>query len=328
MSNPLFSIIVSVYNVEQYLVQCVESILIQSFKSYEIILVNDGSTDGSPSICDKYSIKYRNIKTIHKDNGGVSDARNVGIQQAIGDYILFIDSDDFIAENSLQIITNTIAEKPDVDVVFLKAIKYFEDGRKIPLGDGYIKSNITSKSQREVFQHIATLPKYPGSSCTKLVRRNIIVGNNLYYEKGRTAEDLDWCMQLFLKAKSFNFCDFNYYFYRQQRQGSITNSVTLKKVEDLLYVIKKWTKQAQNDFELSDICDFIYSCAAYEYLVFLPLYAQLKLNEKLSIKKEVNSLSWLLQYRSDKRTMSVKLFLKVFGIDFTSSLLRLYLQYR
>ena len=97
----LFSVIIPVYNIADYLPQCIDSVLAQDFQDYEIILVDDGSTDGSSEICDKYVLEYEQIKVIHKENTGPSDARNIGIKNAIGDYIIFLDGDDFWQGNTI-----------------------------------------------------------------------------------------------------------------------------------------------------------------------------------------------------------------------------------
>ncbi|HEM5303194.1 TPA: glycosyltransferase family 2 protein, partial [Streptococcus suis] len=97
MSKILLSVIIPVYQVEKYLKRCIDSVLAQKFIDYEIILVDDGSTDSSPAICDAYSAEYPHISVIHKENGGLSDARNVGIKHAAGEYIFFLDSDDWIS---------------------------------------------------------------------------------------------------------------------------------------------------------------------------------------------------------------------------------------
>lgn len=109
--------IIPVYNVEKYIEQCVESILGQDYDKREIVLVDDGSTDTSGSICDVYAAKYENVIVIHKENGGLSDARNVGLAKATGDYILFVDADDFIEKNSLSSIVE-IVNANSVDAVF------------------------------------------------------------------------------------------------------------------------------------------------------------------------------------------------------------------
>ena len=102
--NPEISIIVPVYNVEKYLKRCIDSILNQSFTDFELILVDDGSTDNSGEIIDEYAIKDERIKVIHKENGGLSSARNVGIEYSKGNYIAFVDSDDYINKNMYKIL--------------------------------------------------------------------------------------------------------------------------------------------------------------------------------------------------------------------------------
>lgn len=324
MINPMISFIVPVYNVEQYLDECIQSVLNQSYRNFEMILVDDGSTDKSGIICDTYLEKDKRIKIFHKANGGLSDARNFGISKATGKYILFLDSDDYIINNSLQEIINIVNEQPMVDVVFLNAIKYFNDKKQIPLSDGYIKSKIKDKTQKEVLQHVATMSKYPGSACTKLIKRDIILKNSIFFEKGRTAEDLDWSMRLFSVAHSYNYCDKDYYCYRQQREGSITSSVTLKKTKDLLYVIEKWIKCSVN----REIQQAIYSCAAYEYNILLFMYANLSAYEKRQIRREVNSYAWLLKCRQDKKTKIIRCCYKFLGLEITARLLRVYINIR
>ena len=108
MHNPMISVIVPVYNAEKYLKECIRSILNQTIQNLELILVNDGSTDGSGYICDEYINKDNRIKVIHKENGGVSSARNMGISEATGEYFTFVDSDDYLEPNALEILYNDI----------------------------------------------------------------------------------------------------------------------------------------------------------------------------------------------------------------------------
>ena len=99
-----FSVIVPVYNVEKYLKECLDSILSQTFKDFELILVNDGSKDSSPAICDEYAEKDSRVKVIHKENGGQSTARNMGIEKATGEFAVFLDSDDLLSPNTFEIL--------------------------------------------------------------------------------------------------------------------------------------------------------------------------------------------------------------------------------
>ncbi|HEM5188819.1 TPA: glycosyltransferase, partial [Streptococcus suis] len=111
MSKILLSVIIPVYQVEKYLKRCIDSVLAQKFIDYEIILVDDGSTDSSPEICDEYSIEHPHISVIHKENGGLSDARNVGIKHAVGEYIFFLDSDDWISPTMFESLKEIISSK-------------------------------------------------------------------------------------------------------------------------------------------------------------------------------------------------------------------------
>lgn len=129
-----FSIIVPVYNVEKYLNRCIDSILSQGFKSYEIILVDDGATDSCPAICDKYGLLSNKIKVVHQKNGGLSKARNVGMEKAIGQYIMFLDSDDWIAEYSLSTFAKII-DKDQCDLIVGRARTISDEGKsrdKVP----------------------------------------------------------------------------------------------------------------------------------------------------------------------------------------------------
>ncbi len=324
---PKISIIVPVYNVEKYLECCIESILQQKFKDYEIILVDDGSKDSSGSLCDRYSKKYQFIHTIHKENGGLSDARNVGIENAKGDYILFIDSDDYIGINSLTEINHTLDEDVDVDVVFLEAIKVFKDGRTIPLGDSYKKEFIYCKTQKEVINHLTDLPKFPGSACTKLIKRSLINSYELYFQKGLLSEDIDWTIRLLLAAKRFNCCQCNYYYYRQQREGSITNTVKIKNIESLMYIIKKWSSNSQQQLT-TEFQDQINMFMAYEYVIILAYYGLLKKEVNESVKIEIKEYAWLLSFNRNRKGKIINVAYNIIGINAISKVLGIYLKYR
>jgi len=314
-----FSIIIPVFNTSKYLEQCIDSIIYQSVNDFEIILVNDGSTDNSGVICNYYSQKYSFIKVIHKENGGLSDARNTGLLYAEGDYILFIDSDDYIFRDSIAEIKKTLNEKPDVDVIFLNAYKVYDNGKKIPLGDNYDKKRIYNKSHENVLEHIANLPKFPGSACTKLVKRSLIENNNLYFEKNLLAEDIDWTVKLLLSAKTFNYCEANYYFYRQGRKGSITNTKNDNLFYSLLYIIKKWSiplNQSTNRFQ-----KYINAFMAYEYVILLHLYGKLSRAKKSIFFDDIKSYSWLLKESKIRTVKIVDLLYDVLGPEIVSSIL-------
>lgn len=111
---PKVSVIIPVYNAEKYLRKCLDSVLAQSFADFEVLLINDGSTDGSGKICDDYAQKDARVKVFHKENGGVSSARNLGLDNATGDWIVFVDSDDYVEKNYFEVINNNLSQEIDV----------------------------------------------------------------------------------------------------------------------------------------------------------------------------------------------------------------------
>lgn len=315
----LISFVIPVYNVEKYLSDCLESILNQDCRDYEILLVDDGSTDSSGNICEEYAGKYSNISVIHQKNGGLSEARNTGIKNAKGKYILFVDSDDYIGKGSLKEIVSYCDELgKDIDVMFLEAYKVFPDYTVEPLGDGYVECKINGKSKQEVMQHLCSLPKYPGSACTKLVRRDLIIQNSIYFESGLLSEDLDWTIRLLKSAKKFGYCPVKYYFYRQCRFGSITNSVSKKNVSDLLYILEKWSDKNQTRPYQNEINAFM----AYEYMVTLYNYGALKKESKKELEDRIKRIRWIIYKGKTRKTKIIAFLIRLLGVNMTAYLLQ------
>lgn len=314
------SIIVPVYNVKQYLEECIESLLRQDIDDLEVILVNDGSTDGSEELCDAYSIRYEFIRVIHKENGGLSDARNAGLRAITGEYVVFVDSDDYLAHHALKTIAENVnLSKPDV--VFLEATKIFFDGRLVPMGDGYIKNAIDNRTKQEVLEHLSKLPKFPGSACTKMIKADLIKQHNLFFEKGLFCEDIDWTVRLLTAAETFAYCPINYYYYRQGRANSITASVGLKNLQDLLSIIDKWANQnlSYRPFQRE-----INAFMAYEYVVVLLMYVSL---DAITAKKKLEDIKknkWLLRCGKSRKVKFINAVAGSLGIVATARILKWY----
>ena len=230
VENPLFSIIVPIYNVERYLEQCIESVIAQDYQNYELILVDDGSPDNSIDICIKYAKKYKNIIVIHKTNGGLSDARNAGIKVAQGEYIMFLDSDDYWeGKTALSEIKNIITNSsPDLiiyDMAYLynKEIEYYISS-KDDLTGNYLKDFIFL-TQRNIYRPTA---------CNKIIKRAILIENHLLFKFGISHEDLEWSFKLAQCINTYSIYNKAFYIYRTKRKGSITEFVNVKNTEDLL----------------------------------------------------------------------------------------------
>lgn len=205
-----FSILVPVYNVERYLAECIDSILKQSFKDYEIVLVDDGSTDSSGAICEDYANAYSDkIKVIHKKNQGLISARRVGINEAKGEFCVFVDSDDFVEKDLLETIEQYLCQEGDIDIV-MYTFKYYKNGIKYPrsieiANDGEIWDK---ERKKELYEKIAFSNIF-NSIWTKAIRTSILKSDptdyTLYYGKNM-AEDLLQILYPLTVAKKNYFC--------------------------------------------------------------------------------------------------------------------------
>lgn len=215
------SVIVPVYNVEKYLSQCLDSIIHQTYKNLEIILVDDGSTDSSGLICDNYSQKDKRIKIIHKCQGGLSDARNAGLKIATGEYISFIDSDDFIDKNMYSILINN-TQKYNSDIVWFNYYNYYS--KKHFINSSIIKNNdlydLSSSDKIKFAKNLFYQYKMDAHVWAKLYKRSIF--NNIKFPYGKLFEDIFVLLPILSNAKIISTIPDCLYFYRN-RSESIVN---------------------------------------------------------------------------------------------------------
>lgn len=224
------SIIVPVYNVEQYIERCLESIINQTYKNIEIILVDDGSTDKSGIICEKYANRDQRIKVIHQENNGLSSARNKGLDIASGKYIGFVDSDDWISKDMYYILL-TIALKYNADIVECGYQKIYDDRN-------YPKNNSIKISEDKIFimDNIEALyeemkwGKFTSIACNKLYKKNLF--SEYRYPVGKTHEDEYLTYQLLYSSTILvSINEIKLYYYLQKRQGAITSRFTEKNLD-------------------------------------------------------------------------------------------------
>ena len=224
---PKISVIVPVYKVEKYLNRCVESIVNQSFFNFELILVDDGSPDNSPQICDDWAQKDARIRVIHKENGGLSSARNAGISIADGEYLLFVDSDDVIHPDSLNILMTAI-QRTGAEIALGCFTRFAEDtidvSQYLPWDEVIqIKSNLDILDG--FFEDIANIPSLV-SACGKLWHRNLF--NDITFPVGRLFEDEFTTYKLYHRANSIAFVNIELYFYYDNMEG-ITRTLNIEK---------------------------------------------------------------------------------------------------
>lgn len=218
MKDELISVIVPVYNMENYLERCVNSILQQTYEKLEIILVDDGSTDASPKMCDAFAEKDGRIKIVHKENGGLSDARNAGLAVATGDYIGYVDSDDWIEHNMYERMYNACIEQ-DAQLCVCRYFNEYADrtegggsGESIPLTrDALLQIYIGGHAQYVIYNSV----------WSKLFRRSLVEG--VTFPKGRNSEDIMYTTRAFCKLDKAVYLDECLYHYVLDREGSIMN---------------------------------------------------------------------------------------------------------
>ncbi len=235
-----YSIILPVYNVEKYVKKCIESIFNQTYKNYQLIIVNDGSTDSSASIIKKTIKNHKDVIYIEKKNGGLSDARNYGLKYAIGDYIWFIDSDDYIRNDALEIINNNSG----ADIISFGFYKVI-NGKKIEV-------KIKNKDLDPIKRYLLNVP----SACMKVYKRKLFIDNNINFEKGKYYEDLGLIPTLINYTNSFSFIDDCLYYYFIRKGSIINNDVFNEKKDDKFWAINNILKNVSNKYydELEFIC--------------------------------------------------------------------------
>ena len=242
--SKLVSIIIPVYKVEQYLKRCMNSVLNQTYKNIEVILVNDGSPDNCPALCDEYAKIDSRVRVIHKENGGLSSARNVALDSVKGDYVFFVDSDDWIALDTLEVLNEYL--KKDYDMISFQ-VTHLTEEKVVGKGEKNAKD-------MDVSQYIdaSFLGKYTFFVTTKIFKTEVF--NNVRFLEGRNYEDLEIMRRLFLNMKKVIGLDYSLYYYWKANEGSITNTITMKNIKDhylsaneIYHTCKKYLEDRSKD---------------------------------------------------------------------------------
>jgi glycosyltransferase involved in cell wall biosynthesis len=310
-----FSIIVPVYNVESYLEECLQSIFCQSYDGYEVILVDDGSTDSSGIICDQMQAinKNKRIKVIHKQNGGLSDARNVGLQVAMGEYVVFVDSDDLITKDALKSFEKAIVQADYPEVIITRLIERCENipDKSVDAGLHFCRL----KDNDKIVQHLCNASKSFCFAQRYIVKRKLISEKKLSFRRGFYHEDLDWTTNLLIKAKTYTDLQQPWYIYRMDREGSITNSPSkgFKRITDVLTIAKEDVKCVESS-DLSKRTKKVL-CKRINASVFsiLSLYNSCDIEGKRKIENELNTCRSVFRYTSHLSHFLFVGFSSIFG---------------
>ena len=289
MMGEKISVIVPVYNVEAYLERCVESILQQTYANFELILINDGSTDSSGLICDHLASQYENIKVYHIENAGVSNARNMGIQLATGAWITFIDSDDFVTQDYLATLASAVE---GLNVGFVIApLHHIKNGivTDIPPHSGKTELWSTEETMKELLMTTRT-SFFP---VAKLFKRNLLADEK-FNTNYHLAEDALFLTELLLKTRcSSVFIDKPIYYY-DHREGSATTSVN-QHVFDTIEVYQQIIAQVSQAFP-----NLKYELINRECWSYITVYDKIIFTSREEYQKEkANLRTWIVQHRRE-----------------------------
>ncbi len=308
----LISVIIPVYNVEKYLRECVDSVLGQTYKNYEIILVDDGSTDASGKICDEYATEFSQVSVIHKENGGLSDARNTGFVHSSGEYVYFLDSDDFIVPEAFEKLI-LLALKEQSDFVFFDAVS-FEDKNN----DYNIPQNYARKKQYETANGNSVLEKlivnkdFHSAVQMYLYNKKFLEDNNLTFISGCVYEDIFFSYQAFCLAERVSHLWEKLYYRRYREDSIMTSKKSEKYFSSICKIYESIVEFSENEdiLHLSVSQKYISRCA---FNVFNN-YEKLNKLDKKNCKTQLDNIkSSILKYDAyGDKALKMRCYSKVF----------------
>lgn len=272
------SVIVPIYNVEKYLIKCLDSLVKQTLQSKEIILVNDGSTDNSLLIAQQYVKKYSFVKLINKENGGQSTARNIGLRYATGKYILFVDSDDFIDSNTLEYLTG-IAEERNLDILRGKCQYCDEDEKEIKIAEKIVQPFVVMDGVT-YFVEALKGGSYDIVPVVNLIKKEYLDEIGLLFQENVSYEDQEYTLKLLTSgAKRVMQTNFKFYYYRQ-RNGSTTSVHNLRKAMDLIAIINEMVNYIEDSDFNEEVYNHAYMAVSIAVYHMTQVYIKMSKNDK------------------------------------------------
>jgi glycosyltransferase involved in cell wall biosynthesis len=322
MNSPQISVVIPVYKVESYLDRCVDSVLTQNFRNLEVILVDDGSPDSCPAICDRYAEHDARVHVIHKKNGGLSSARNAGIEKAVGEYVTFLDSDDAWMEGQLEPVITFLKENQTDMILF---------SSQDILSDGSVYQRMDALNGKEgvfniltYYQQLIDNGNLHESACTKIIRREYLEENHLYFQDKLISEDTEWMFRVLRCIRTVGVCNVPLFVCTFGREGSISNSASLKSVQDLLRIIQSSIGYYKTNADGATKIWELMHCA-YLVCIVIGIYGGLSRADRKKVKEEIVGVSWLLKLNSGKKVRFVRACKRVFGLKGSGLILHNYI---
>ena len=313
----LLSIIVPVYNVEKYLPICIESVLKQYCSGVEVVLVNDGSKDKSLFICEDFVSKYEFISLVNQTNKGLSEARNTGIRNAKGEYLLFLDSDDYLAPDTLAQVLSAVSIA-DVDFFMGRSISFYGNNEGLTLNQVNY-DEITYLSTIECFSKLNLIDEFWFAAWLIIINRDFLLENNLYFKTGILHEDELWVPSVFIKASSVKLPNIGFYCYRTNRPDSIVSVPNIKREFDKLRIIEEFDKLKSTSIEANNLLSVRQASLVFGIILSLKDFKNHQWIKEL--KEELNAKLPLMK---GGKYAAVRIACSIIGVTTVSSLLRIF----
>ena len=303
----LISVIIPVYKTEKYLRQCIDSVLSQSFKDLEVILVDDGSPDSCPAICDTYAETCPKVKVIHQENGGAAAARNAGIRASCGEYLIFLDSDDrWQGGGRLEKLVEAMTAR-QADVIGFTAVSISAlNGRVRESSRSINIERISGRPKLDALEYMRRTNNLFSVVWRVAVRRLLVIENGIWFPEGLIAEDYDWLAGIICHMKSIDYVKEDLVAYRIFVTGSITSTVSVKSARSILTIAEKWDVKLKT--ERID-CPVIVRTMIGNALV--TIFSQLGFFDKQERKQILRGLK---KYKAMMRSVPVLRYRAVYGI--------------
>lgn len=315
------SVIIPVYNVKPYLERCVQSVLQQTCKDLEIIMVDDGSTDGSGELADSLKALSPCIQVVHQENQGLSGARNTGIRNALGEYVVFLDSDDeWILPDGLE----TLLQDATQDLIVFKPVDIWKHGLRENTPDYDVDVISALPDAPAVFRHLILTGQFRMSACMLLVRRQLLVQHELFFPLGYISEDVIWSPRVWQCARSVAVNNLDFYGY-YHREGSISKTKNLLVYTSYEKIFAYWKKQCEKGCVNGDVI-MMYMATLWVSIGYT--YYQLSRQEKVVALSIMKNYKGFLEHPHTSKIKRTKLLVHCLGVRNTLVVLGWYWRLR
>ena len=310
------SVVIPIYNVKPYLERCIQSVLRQTFKDMEIILVDDGSTDGSGDLADQLATHDSRIRVIHQENHGLSVARNVGLQNASGEYVIFLDSDDeWLLPNGIETLLRESTS--GCDLIVFKRVDFWKQGRRDDSADYDLDALSKLQDGAAVFAYLVKTQQFQISACFLMSRRQVLMENEIFFPVGYADEDVSWNLRLWQFVKTVSFHNMPFYgYYHRADSLSTTYSIHIFHSNDR--ILTNWEKSCK---EGCVNCDSILSFLANIWVSLEYRVHMLQDSDKPEAIRILRKHKSVLRHATSLKARQTAKLVRIIGVKRTSVVL-------